>query len=121
LHFFTFNTSVLEKNFYNSNDDLLVKYLLGEVSAAERTAVETWLEEDGQHQQYYNQLQQVWAASKNPGTMPEVDENAAWQRFQQRVATSTAAKRSRFTWLRAAASILLLVGVAGVIYLVASR
>ncbi len=122
MHFFTFNTTVLEQNFYDINDDLLVKHLLGEASAAERAAVETWLKEEVQHQQYYNELQQVWEASKSMGAMPEVDENAAWQRFQQRVAASIpAAKRSSFTWLRAAASILLLLGVAAVIYTVASR
>jgi transmembrane sensor len=122
LLFFIFNTTILKQNFYNINNDLLMKNLLGEASAAEQATVQTWLKEDVQHQQYYDQLLKVWEAGKNLATMPDVDEDAAWQRFQQRVAASTpAVKRSSFTWLRVAASILLLLGVTAVIYTVANK
>lgn len=96
-----------------------MKYLLQEADEAERAAVLAWLQADEQNRVYYHQLQQVWETSKALAATTSVDENLAWQRFQQRVATARAPKASRrsFFGLRAAAAVLLLVALSITIYL----
>lgn len=68
-------------------DKILVKYLLAEVSEAERHHVERWLEEKAEHRKYYRQLKAVWEESRLLEPRLEVDEVAAWNRFKQRLQT----------------------------------
>jgi len=89
---------------------MLAKYLLGEISPAERQAVEKWLLTETNNQAYYQQLQKVWKASKNLSTSPEIDENIAWEKFEARIAQSPKKvgklKRIHFSRLTVAASVL---------------
>ncbi|BAV09805.1 FecR family protein [Filimonas lacunae] len=65
-------------------DILLVKYMLGETTANEKQEVTAWLAQDSANQQYYEQLQTIWQKSKQLEPHTTVNENDAWQRFQQR-------------------------------------
>lgn len=114
----------MNAEFYNMSDDLLVKYLLGEASASERREVEHWIQEAPGHQQYYEQFRFIWDQSQELAATSEVDENDAWKRFQQRVSgeqdlpVMTVVKPARKKWYdtRVAAAVIMLVGVAALLY-----
>jgi transmembrane sensor len=116
----------LNENLYNINDDLLVKYLLGEASAQEKTAVENWLVADEENAKYFGQLQLIWTESEKLAEKIEVDENAAWKRFRERIerprqtnkAISTVRKMS---WMRIAALFILIAGISTVAYLMLNK
>lgn len=104
-------------------DDLLVKQLLGEATEAEQAAVSTWLGESEANRQHYAQLQQVWDTSKMLEATSVVDEDAAWQRFKQRVDTTPKTESrtiplqpKKSNWLRVAATLLLLVTCGSIYY-----
>lgn len=104
-------------------DDLLVKQLLGEATEAEQAAVSTWLGESEANRQHYAQLQQVWDTSKMLEATSVVDEDAAWQRFKQRVDTAPKTESrtiplqpKKSNWLRVAATLLLLVTCGSIYY-----
>lgn len=106
----------MSASFYHIDDDLLVKYLLGEATAEERAQVEAWLAASESNRTYYAQLQQVWERSKALAVVKEVDEEAAWQRFRTRLrdgqpkAVVKAVHSSG--WWRIAALLVLMAGVA---------
>ena len=93
--------------------------MLGEANAKEAELVNKWLEEDIAHQAYYNQLQQIWESSKKLATTSSVDENRAWERFQQRIETGKHSEKvntkKSFTWLKVAAAIAVFIGLGLVI------
>ncbi|NML20915.1 iron dicitrate transport regulator FecR [Pseudoflavitalea sp. G-6-1-2] len=118
---------------YNMSDDLLVKYLLGEASASERKEVETWISADTDHYRYYENFKFIWDESQQLAARSTVNENDAWKRFQQRIAEAesdadaddehgspvmTVVKPERIRWYetRVAASIIMLLGVAGLLF-----
>ncbi|MNQ27488.1 fec operon regulator FecR [compost metagenome] len=97
----------------NMNDDLLVKYLVGETDADENAAVENWLKADEKNLNYYNDFKKIWEDSllivaKNK----TINEDAAWKRLQNRIHEKEVRvitpKKSSGYWLRIAASILLI-------------
>jgi transmembrane sensor len=114
-YFLIFNTTTLEEKFYHINDDLLVKYLLGEATTAEIEQVKQWLTADEANLAYYDQLKQVWDTSRQLATTSAVDENKAWERFQQRINTTkenkTVAIPGRFGWMKIAASVIIVIGL----------
>ncbi|MFQ6600620.1 FecR family protein [Flavobacterium sp. C3NV] len=97
----------------NMNDDLLVKYLVGETNANENAAVEIWLKADKKNLSYYKGFKKIWEdslliAAENT----HVDEDAAWKRLHNRMHEKDVPvhtlKKSSFQWLRIAASIVLI-------------
>jgi len=92
-----------------------VKHLLGEASPGEEDAVNEWMNENAANKEYYDQLKKVWDNSKKLAADSTLDVDKAWERFQKRVAdqneTPKALSRSRFSWMRIAASIILIVGL----------
>lgn len=66
-------------------DDLLVKHLTGEATEAEMLQVEQWLADDEANQHYFEHFKLIWEESVQLASVTEVDEQAAWQRFQNRV------------------------------------
>lgn len=112
------------------SDDLLVKYLLGEASASERKEVDNWIDADPEHYRYYEHFKFIWDESQQLAASSTVNENDAWKRFQQRIASAsedtdgsplmTVVKPSRTRWYetRVAASIIMLLGVSALVLFV---
>lgn len=103
---------------------MLVKQLLGEATAAEQLAVEKWLKEEETNRQYYHHLKQIWEHSKELAVVSAADENKAWQKFRERVATTPVPARpanKQFSVLKIAASIILAVGLALAAYFINSK
>jgi ferric-dicitrate binding protein FerR (iron transport regulator) len=100
----------------NINDEILVKYLLGEATQEEQHNILQWLKKEENHT-YFDHFKLIWDTSKKLAKNSSVDEEAAWQRFKQRKDTIAATQARPSTipltqkpWLRAAALILLLAG-----------
>jgi transmembrane sensor len=66
-------------------DDLLVKHLTGEATEAEVLQVEQWLATDEANKHYFDHFKLIWQESVQLATTAQVDEQAAWKRFQNRV------------------------------------
>jgi transmembrane sensor len=86
-----------------------VKYLLSETNAEEQEEVEQWLTDDA-NLAYYNQLKKIWDDSRQLALTSTVDENRAWQTFQQRI-NPAAARRTKFGWMKIAATVIIVVGI----------
>ncbi len=67
------------------SDDLLVKYLLQETTPGESRQVETWIAAGAANQRYFEHFKLIWDKSRALAAQSRVDEEGAWQRFQQRV------------------------------------
>lgn len=105
----------MKKEQSHINDDLLVKCLLGEATAEEQAEVLAWVEESDSNRKYFNDFKLIWDNSKKLAAASTIDENAAWQRFQQRViaekpATKTIPLGRRINWMRVAAILVLMIG-----------
>ncbi|MCR6718876.1 MAG: hypothetical protein NVV59_00995 [Chitinophagaceae bacterium] len=64
-------------------DDLLVKYLLGEVSPQEQHQVKSWVEASVDNRKYLESLERVWQQSHQLAMESKVDADAAWLRFKK--------------------------------------
>jgi transmembrane sensor len=66
-------------------DDLLVKHLTGEATEAEMLQVEKWLANDEANKHYFEHFKLIWEESVQLANTSQVNEQAAWERFQNRV------------------------------------
>ena len=66
------------------NDDMLVKYLLGEASEAEQQAVAEWITAREEHRKYFEHFKLIWDQSKELAAKSTVNTEDAWQRFVKR-------------------------------------
>lgn len=97
-----------------------MKHLLGEATPVEKEQVKQWLAANAGNQAYYDELKKVWDTSLQLATVSTVDENKAWQRFRQRIQQTennenpvqSSAGKPGFSWMKIAASIVLVIGLA---------
>lgn len=102
----------------NMTDELLVKYLLGEADANEIAKVQHWIDDKEDNKKYFEHFKLIWEHSKELAAKSSVDENAAWARFQQRVAKAEEQPLARTIplnryfggWMRVAAILILMIG-----------
>jgi ferric-dicitrate binding protein FerR (iron transport regulator) len=66
-------------------DDLLVKHLTGEATEAEMLQVDKWLANDEANKHYFEHFKLIWEESVQLTNTSQVNEQAAWERFQNRV------------------------------------
>jgi ferric-dicitrate binding protein FerR (iron transport regulator) len=105
-------------------DDLLVKHLTGEATEAEMLQVKKWLANDEANKHYFEHFKLIWEESVQLANISQVNEQAAWERFQNRVQEGsfpTTTKARVFTMnsalMRAAVITGLIVGIAVVTYI----
>ncbi len=111
----------MNEKFYHIDDELLVKYLLGESSSKENIEVEEWIMHSTGNKKYYDDFKMIWDESKQFAYTSTVDEEAAWQKFHNRIhntPSETAKVKSigSFYWLRIAAMLILFAGAAFLTY-----
>jgi ferric-dicitrate binding protein FerR (iron transport regulator) len=95
------------------DDDLLVKYLLDEASSEEKREVETWIAASVDHRKYFEELKLVWEESKKLASVSEVNVDAAWDKFKNRISQPNAqihTIRRTIPWLKIAAMLILIAG-----------
>jgi len=112
------------------NDDMLVKYLLGEATATEQAEVRAWISASDDNEKYFEHFKLIWDQSKQLAARSTINTDEAWQRFVTRTEAAkgaeTAAEPSRHatrniplfqrTWMRAAAVLVLCSGLALTLY-----
>lgn len=103
----------MSNNNTHMNDDLLVKYLVGEATPSEHQQVQEWIEAGEENRQYYEQFKKIWDGSINAISPRNVDEDAAFARLQYRIKNTPAVPEGetrpirRINWLAIAASLIL--------------
>lgn len=101
------------------SDDLLVSYLLNEASNDARITVEEWIIDTPENRRYFDHFKLIWETSVENVTTAHVDENIAWQRFQQRIAEPERKGVIRSLWrFRVAATLIACVALAAISYVV---
>ncbi|PZR28533.1 MAG: iron dicitrate transport regulator FecR [Citrobacter freundii] len=96
-----------------------MKHLLGEADPDETALVNEWLHANEANQAYYDGLKKVWDTSLDLAASSTVDENKAWQRFQQRVnnghtqinAPIRELPKRSFDWRKIAAAVVVVAGL----------
>ncbi|MFC0518645.1 FecR domain-containing protein [Mucilaginibacter angelicae] len=102
------------------DDDLLVKYLVGEATPAEAEAIQNWIAASPANRQEYDNFKLIWDESQHIASTKNVDEDAAYLRLQKRLNNTTPSiaqpaqvrKMKTSWWVGIAASLLLVCTVA---------
>ena len=103
-------------------DDLLVKHLTGEATEAEVLQVKQWLANDEANKQYFDHFKLIWEESVQLASVTLVDEQGAWDRFQNRVQEGKFPSTKTRVWsmnnplMRAAIVTGLIVGIAALTF-----
>lgn len=99
-------------NYMEMNDDLLITYLLGEASAAQMAEVDKWLALDVANQQHFQQFRTIWETSKTMQFTEPLNAQASLEALKQKIAArpKVVNMRGNFTWLKVAATLLLICG-----------
>ncbi|MEX6690406.1 FecR domain-containing protein [Danxiaibacter flavus] len=114
------------KHFSNDMiDDLLVKYLAGEITPDEEQVLNQWINEGAENRKYYNDFRLIWEKSLDLAAKSTMDEHEAWKRFQQRINQKPGAaivelprkKTKRNTWLKIAAAMFFVIAGSAITYL----
>jgi transmembrane sensor len=77
--------------------------------------VKQWLASDDANVAYFNQLKKIWDESQQLASTIALDENRAWEKFQQRVHRGLV-RRTTFGWVRIAAAVIVLFGIGFLTY-----
>lgn len=104
------------KNRINDIDELIGKYLAGEASAEERDIVNSWCRENEANVQYFNHLRMIFDRAATVQETIDVDADAAWNKVKSRLRQNEKAvplepARSSWTFLKIAASVIIILGV----------
>lgn len=105
---------------------MLVKFMLNEVNDEERLQVANWIAQSEQNRKYFNHFELIWQNSKLIAQASSVDEDAAWQRFQNRINQTNKPAvvipiRRRFNWQKVAAIFIVAISVLSLFLIVNSR
>lgn len=108
---------------HHITDDLLVKCMLDEASAAEQENVKNWMDDDPGNKRYFDHFKLIWEESRELALVRSPDEEQAWSRLQQRIrqAKEPAKVLSMFgTKWRAVAAVFIAVVATAVVYFIAA-
>lgn len=99
-------------------EDLLIRYVLGEVSESEIKDITSWINASDNNARQFEQTKFILETSQNLAKKSPVNESDAWARFKEKRETQTPVKPlfGFNNWLRIAATVLLFSGVAWVGY-----
>lgn len=99
-------------------DELLISYLLNEVSAEEAREVDNWRSLNTENERRFEQFRLIWEGSKNFKADAGIDAFASLQKVKQRAAEAKQQRdkiipiRRGFSWLKVAASLIFIVACA---------
>ena len=95
------------------DDNLIIKYLLGEASEDEQQNVQARLKESDEYKNYFNDFKLIWTQSRSLAVHSNLSEDDAWTKFKQRTEhakNTSPLHNNAYKWLKVAAVFLLLVG-----------
>ncbi len=100
----------------NIEDQLLIRFIQGDTSMDEQSAIKEWLESDEDNQRHFERLQQVWENSGSVRVFDQIDLDKNWQDVQGKLELDQSAGGKQVfmlpTLIRYAAGILLLATIA---------
>lgn len=107
------------------DDAILVAYINDELSADEQTRVDFWKNSSAENKAYFDELKRTWDISKKAFNPVEVDTNLAWEKVKPQLKVEQAPvvsikRKPNYWFIGAAATVLLLIGVFGLVYLLNS-
>jgi transmembrane sensor len=112
----------MRSNFSQVNEELLVKYLLGEANEAERGEVSDWINASDENRKYYDHFSLIWNESKKIEATSTVNVEHAWTKFKKRTEEAETRQTKviefpakKFNWMRAA-SVAALIGAGVMAY-----
>lgn len=113
----------MKDNSPDSIDGLLIKVILREASEEEVRQVDEWMSSSAANRLYFEDFQKIWEDSRNLAIHSAVNEDEAWTRFRQRVATPVipVPRRIGLPWLRIAAVFFVLAAAAWLFYTYSSN
>ena len=83
------------------------------------------MNENATNREYYAQLKKIWDNSKKLAADSTLDVDIAWESFQNRVTGQKGSpkilKRNRFSWMKVAASVILVVGLGIAVYFLINK
>jgi transmembrane sensor len=98
---------------------------LGEADEDEMAQVNKRLAEDVVYKKYFEQFKTIWDSSKNIAVQSTTDENAAWQRFKNRVTYQQQnvqpVQKNKFSWMKVAAAVIVLIGIGVISFLLINK
>lgn len=99
-------------------EELILKFLQGNLSHKERESFELWLKEDTANQKLVADYEQLWKAGVNPAKPADVQTAEEWNKLFRAInETPVVHLNPRFTLLKVAATLILLLAASAVIYL----
>ncbi|HEX8545367.1 MAG TPA: FecR domain-containing protein [Cytophagaceae bacterium] len=108
------------ENKYSDRLELIEKCLRGDASAEEQGLLLSWRNAKPEHEQYFNEVRDVWKLTENPKDGFEPDVDAAWNKLERRLFSNPkehirkgSKQRTKMfhlqPWMQIAATILLIV------------
>ncbi|MEZ5017294.1 MAG: FecR family protein [Flavipsychrobacter sp.] len=106
----------MNKNNKHINEELMVRYLLGETTNEENLLINARLETDTEYKKQFEDYRSIWDKSKNISATSNINVDAAWEKFVEKT-QQTAVKETktisfpaqRKSILKIAAAVLMLV------------
>jgi len=104
-----------------TDEDMLIKYILGETTDTELETIELWLKDDKANMRKLEQVKFILESSQQLAQQSPADEDDQWEKFKiKREALNTRPKvrsiTARAGWLQMAAAILIFMGGASAAY-----
>lgn len=100
------------------NDDLLISYLLKEVSTDQAKEVEEWRQQSATNELRFKRFEMIWDTSKKLDLETPIKADASLARLKEKIKDKkniephTIKLSTKYTWLKAVASLLLISGIA---------
>lgn len=99
-------------NTANDFEALIIRWLAGEASAAELQALDEWRRLSPDNEKQCRDRQTIWNESRRLAARSEVNVDAAWHRFQERIQPAPPAEKGISFFRRMAAIFVLVTGLA---------
>lgn len=103
------------------SEDILIKYILGEATVAERQEIDTWIAANNANAKKFEQVKIILETSKRLAQVSPLGETEAWEKFKEKRATRSEPAKVRSInantgWLRIAAAVVFLIGGGWIAY-----
>lgn len=100
-------------------DELLAKYMLGEVTPHEEQRIDEWVNASDANLKYFNHFKQIWDTAASLKVESKLDIDRSWTAFKEQTDHMQPGGRVRSlneSWLKLAAASVLIIGAAGLCY-----
>ncbi len=108
----------MNKNKANINDRLIFKYLNGTATEKEIQLVENWVHANNKHKNYFEKFKLAFESANSYEQYRSINVNEEWEIFEtmKNQSMKTKKQKLRSTWIKIAASILIIIGAGYTVY-----